>query len=175
MAIAEITAIITSLKNVTDIVKELINLKSDSTIKEKSTELLNIIVTLQEYVLSLQTKHSELLQSKNDLEKKLIDIESWEKEKAKYELAEISPHVFVFSTKKNDDSSQKPHWLCANCYNDNKKSILQFTRSDGSGSHYTCHKCKSIITKYSEEYLALHKQKRSWPITSNGSSGWMGR
>jgi len=50
-----------------------------------------------------------------------------------------------------------PHWLCANCYHDDHKSILQFSHSDGIGSHYICHKCNSEICVHAKEYLSSYR------------------
>jgi len=74
----------------------LVSLDSDIAIKSDSAKLLSVIVDLQEHILSMQSKYSELLQSENDLKKKLVEIESWDKEKSNYELTEISHSVHVF-------------------------------------------------------------------------------
>ena len=77
MAIAEITAALTSIKIAKDMVKGIASLDSDIAIKSKSSELLNVIVELQEHILSMQSQYSELLQSENNLKKKLAELESW--------------------------------------------------------------------------------------------------
>jgi len=151
----------------------LVSLDSDIAIKSDSAKLLSVIVDLQEHILSMPSKYSELLQSENDLKKKLVEIESWDKEKSNYELTEISHSVFVFSSKKCGDSSSPSHWLCANCYHENHKSILQFDHSNGVGSHYICHKCKSEICVHSKEYLSSYKEDFG-PRSGGGPNSWMG-
>ena len=79
----------------------------------------------------------------------------------------------MFSSKKCGDSSSPSHWLCANCYHENHKSILQFDHSNGVGSHYICHKCKSEICVHSKEYLSSYKEDFG-PRSGGGPNSWMG-
>ncbi len=171
MAIAEITAALTGIKAAKNLVKSFSSLSSEVEIKSKSSELLNIIVGLQEQILSMQSKHGELLQSKNELEKQLVNIESWEKEKAQYELKEICPGVFVYASKQDNNSTQPSHWLCTNCYNNEKKSILQYDSFVSDGTHYLCPNCKNEICKTSKKNTSLTDYN---PHSSGGSNSWMG-
>ncbi len=171
MAIAEITAALNGIKAAKDLVKSFSSLSSEVELKSKSSELLSVIVGLQEQILSMQSKYSELLQSKDELQKQLGNIESWEKEKAQYELKEICPGVFVYAPKQDNNSAQPSHWLCTNCYNNEKKSILQFNRFDSDGTHYLCPNCKDKICDISKKDTSLTDYN---PNSGGGPNSWMG-
>ena len=42
------------------------------------------------------------------------------------------------------------HWICAKCYNERKKSILQRKLKSMAGVNYICHTCKSEILDHSQ-------------------------
>ncbi len=142
MAFTETTAILSALKTLKDIIKSFSSLSSDVAIKEKTSELLGIIVDLQGDILLMQSEYGELLKSKNDLEKELIELKDWEKTKSQYKLKKIASGTFVYSYEDSHDSKDPPHWLCANCYHNGKKSILQFSTK---AFFYFCPKCKTEI------------------------------
>ena len=143
MVLPEINTGLLILKTFKDLIKGVSSLSSDAVIKEKTSEIFGIIVDLQEYIFSMQSKYSELVKSKNDLEKKLIKLKKWEKTKSQYQLKEIARGTFVYSYKKSDEHSDPHHWLCTNCYEEGKKSILQISTSKFC---YICPKCETKIT-----------------------------
>jgi len=157
MALAEITAILSGIKTITDFVKSVSSLSPDVAIKEKTSELLGIIVDLQNNILLMQSEYSKLLKSKDDFEKELIELKDWEKTKSQYKLKKIAPGTFAYSYEDSHDSEDPPHWLCANCYHNGKKSILQFSTK---AFFYFCPKCKTEIH---------HPNGRSVGIDSFGS------
>jgi len=138
----DITLLATSVSTAISLAKNITDVVGDASLKAKSIELLNTIIDLQSGILSLQTENHTLLQNKHSLEKKLMEIESWEKEKTKYELIKIGEGVHVFSLKPEYESSMPPHYICTTCYHDNKKSILVAEYISSDESKYVCPKCK---------------------------------
>ena len=145
IAISEITATLSGIKKAIGVVKSLTSLDSHIALKSKTSELLSIIVDLHDRISSIQSQYDELLNTKNDLEKKLMEIEKWVEEKAKYKLTEISPGVFVFLSKEVDRSITPSHWLCAHCYENRQKSILQLHNHSAAGKTFKCPSCKNVI------------------------------
>jgi uncharacterized CHY-type Zn-finger protein len=143
----DIALLANSVSTAISLAKTIADVVSDATLKAKSIELLNTIIDLQGGILSLQTENYALLQDKHNLEKKLIEMERWEKEKAKYELVKIGEGVHVFSFKPEDKSSIPPHYICPACYQDGKKSILVAEYTSSFESKYDCPRCKnSFVT-----------------------------
>lgn len=143
--IETVQAAITSLKTVIEITKFINSNENDEKLKERTKELINTIINLQHQMLSIQSDHGKLLQDNDNMRKKLMKLEAWDKEKSNYKLTEICPGVFVYSYKKTNDNTDPEHWLCQKCYNHNKKSILQFDGQSVAGNIYICHECNNEI------------------------------
>ena len=131
-------SIINSLTKVAKIATKLVNIVKEVEAKQIAIDLQGYILSLQNDLLSMQSEQNNLLQIKNDLEKKLIEYENWDKIKSQYELKEITSGFFVYSPKQDSNLADPNHWLCTECFNNNKKSILQRKRSA-----YFCPKCKT--------------------------------
>lgn len=156
-----ISAALPGLSLTTKFLKDSIGKIKDIAVREKVEELLNTIIPLQSFVISLQATNSSLIKEKETLEQKLREIEDWRQEASSYELTEIASGVYVYMKKKAVDSSEPVHYLCANCYNDRKKSILQRTRQSHGGMHYICHFCSSEIIDHSKA-IPILQQQNNW-------------
>jgi len=152
--LSEITTALSSLKVMTDIVKGLNSIKLETAVKEKSTELLNIIIALQQTIFSLQAEFEKVLNSKSEIEKELMHLKDWAQTKEKYILKEVAPDVLAYVHKKQKDSASEKHWLCANCIdNFQKESIYQISKRGNIPSHiYYCPQCKNEILVKNSSY-----------------------
>lgn len=155
-------AMITGIKTAIDIATTIKNITDDIELKAKTSELYNSMISLQNGIMSMQAENHSLLQENQALSKKLMEIETWEKEKSKYSLQEICPQVFVYASDETDENSEPPHWICATCYNQGKKSILQLSKKVVSGHYYICHECNSEIRDHSK------RQNISGKVISRG-------
>ena len=154
----DIPIIIKSLKDAKDIANAIKQLDKEVAVNEKATELFNIIINLQQLVSSLQSdliiiqsQHHEITQIKNNLEKQLMEKEQWDITASNYELKEIDSAVFVYAPKPNNNGtkfSKEPyHWICTNCYQKRKKSVLQHVRGKGGPLRdMFCPECKTHIS-----------------------------
>ena len=143
-------AMVTGIKTAIDLATAIKDVTDDIDLKTKTSELYNSIISLQNGVMSMQAENHSLLQENQSLHQKLMEVETWEKEKSKYKLQEISPQVFVYASKATSDSTEPLHWVCAKCYNQGVKSILQLKNKAYSGHYYTCHNCNSDICDHSK-------------------------
>jgi len=143
MVIAEATFILTSIKTTIDIVKELNSSHDSHTITQVQAELLEKLLTIQTGALALQEKHSALIHDKEELIKKIEEFEQWRNTESEYELKELKTGIFVYSYKNSQQSVVPMHWLCPQCWNDRKKSILQSGFHDESV--YNCPRCKFVF------------------------------
>jgi regulator of replication initiation timing len=143
-------AMITGIKTAIDLATSIKNITDDIELKAKTSELYNSIISLQNGIMSMQAENHSLLQENQLLSKKVMGIKTWEKEKSKYFLHEICPHVFVYASKKTDKATEPHHWICAKCYSQGVKSILQLKEATWSGHHYVCHNCNSEICDHSK-------------------------
>ncbi|MFA5804713.1 MAG: hypothetical protein WC879_08710 [Melioribacteraceae bacterium] len=139
----EITTALASLKAASDIIKGFNSLQVDVAVKEKSSELFNIIITLQSNILSMQSEYGELLESKNNIEKELVELKKLVSDKSNYELVQIDTGIFAYTQKSDSNAGNPKHYLCQNCFdNKNYKSILQ--RKFPLEPQVICYSCNII-------------------------------
>jgi uncharacterized protein YlaI len=168
----EITSAVSSLKIAYEIVKGFNSVKLETAMKEKSTELLDIIISLQQSFFSLHAEYEKIYNSKNEIEKEFLHLKEWERTKEKYILKEVVPDVLAYVHKKQEDSVGEKHWLCANCFNiEQKESIYQIKRRGNIPSHiYYCPQCKNEILVKNANYQSPEPVK----VTRTGNS-WVTR
>ena len=154
MDVASALSTITALGELT---KLIVSGKVDSEVKAKAAELNNSILSLQGTLFFLQSQNHELLESKHSLESKLVEISNWEKQASRYQLHELCSGVFVYTLKEDENNSEPSHYICPNCYQERRKSILTCTGEHHDGTHYLCMNpaCKSKITDY-QNYAPIH-------------------
>ena len=140
--VTEITSALAGLKSAIDIIKGFNSLELDVAVKEKSVELLNIIISLQSNMLSVQSEYGKLLDSKSEIEKELKELKNNIAEKSKYILVEVAPGILAYTSKETINSSEPKHYLCQNCLdNKNQKSVLQRKYTDHKD--LICNLCKT--------------------------------
>jgi hypothetical protein len=138
----EIATALASLKTISDLATLTLKVKVDSAVTEKAIESQTAIITLQNTIMGLQSQYQELLGQNDELKKRLIEIENWEIESKKYALTEIAEGIFVYSLITDQKNGVPPHWLCPNCYQNKKKSILQFQYSRTAHNNtFKCAQC----------------------------------
>ncbi len=148
MVIAEGTTLLTGIKTVMEIVDGLKSSHDADTVMKAQSEVFEQLFTIRAKALALQEEHLVLLNEKEELVKKLMEFEQWEKTKSKYELKQIIRGIFVYSLKNSQQSEEPLHWLCPNCWKDSKDSILQAEFDNGDEAKYFCPKCNKISFRY---------------------------
>jgi hypothetical protein len=141
----ELTKAIKLVGQITNLAKGMANRSTEVKINEVAIHLQNIVLDLQAEMMMIQSNYQEVLRTKEDLEKKLAEDEKWDKERARYHLQKIGTEIgaigfaYVYALKAGQNAGEPDHWLCARCYNDKKKSILQPTPS---ASWWVCPECE---------------------------------
>ena len=111
-------------------------------------ELEKKMLTLQNSVLRLENQKLALDTKIANMEKELMNLKDWEIEKKNYKLTKIGGGLFVYSMKEVNDSIR--HWLCASCFDNGIKSILNRSFANRRPRTPSIWKC---ITCNSEHYL----------------------
>jgi hypothetical protein len=86
-------------------------------------------------------RESTLLQEIRDLKKQMDQLKEWDGEKERYELKRYYRGTIAFALKPSMAGGEPPHRLCAQCYHEGKKGILQPTGANQAG--YPIHTCSS--------------------------------
>ena len=143
----DISSAYTSFKLVSELNNLLQASKIDSEVKKKSAELTNVIISLQESISLINAKNQELVEINNNLRNKVIKMSKWNKEAKRYVLKELVPGVVVYALKEDQCISEPNHYLCTNCYQEERKSILQKTFPAFGNATYECKNpiCKAVF------------------------------
>lgn len=146
----DIATTLSAISSAKDFAVLIIGRKIDSAVTEKAIELQNSIIGLQSAILAMQAENQTLLQEKRELQQVVEHSANWEADSVRYQLMEIAKGVFVYELGDEHKENQSTPKLCANCFEDRHKSILQRKGQDYGGTHYTCHSCKAEIYDHSD-------------------------
>jgi hypothetical protein len=149
MVVAEIAAVsgmLSALQSAAKITQGLLKMGETARIQEKVIELNGEILTAQQSAFAAQATQTSLLERISDLEKEVARHEEWEAEKKHYHLQQVYPGALAYVLKPDTDTAEPPHWLCTNCYEHGKKSLLQRRNSDRRRiAIFLCSPCKNEI------------------------------
>ena len=143
--LALIQGAITGLKTAAEIAKSFLELKSIAEIQGKVIELQSAILAAQSSALAAQSDQSSMVQRIRELEEEIRRVKAWEETRQRYQLTSLWNGAFAYALKEQSKGSDPPHWICQNCYENGRKSILQYSRGhDGRHleEHYVCAACK---------------------------------
>jgi hypothetical protein len=138
------TALILMFKSALEGLGSLQKMTRTVDIQAKTQELYQIIVAGQTSALEQTIQQQRMLQEISELKEKLRQVEGWETEKQRYDLIEFPMGSFAYILKKEAAHGEPIHYICANCYQKSKKSILH--KSDGMlGVSFQCNECKNTF------------------------------
>jgi hypothetical protein len=140
-----ITGFAASVRAAVEITKAMKDLHDANLLQIKTFELTREILAAQSYAMEAVAAQSALLERVRELEEEKSNLEAWNAEKDDYELKTVAAGAFAYLLKPSVQKTEPPHWLCAACYQHNKKSILQFSKQDDRWHIYKCHECNSQI------------------------------
>ena len=141
------SAALTTYNHASNIIKSLFELKVDTTIIEKLNLLSREIQALYGSNLELQQKLASSIAEKNDLRKELTRFEEWEDQKRRYKLYQPWANAIVYAITESKSNSDPPHWLCAKCFEERKRSFLNSRMAKSGYEEFFCD-CGHIVTSY---------------------------
>lgn len=142
---------ITGLKTAADIVKGVIGLKIDAEVSSKMIQLHSEIVSAQASASAAYADHLSVLHRIRELEEEIARVKAWETEKQRYQLVQVNNGAFAYALKSDSKGTEPPHWICAKCYEDGKRSILQHNGIEfARESRAICPVCKAEIADSSK-------------------------
>jgi len=150
MDIASIAALVGALKTAGDLTKTVMDLRDAQAIQSKVIELQGVILTAQSSALSAQQDQFAMLEKVRALEQQIAQHEQWSADAEQYELKQVDSGAFAYMKKPSANDSAPAHWLCVNCFDHKKRSILQYKDRtiDKRSSVWACPVCKSQVVTY---------------------------
>lgn len=146
--ISAISGVIQSLNAMRQISQAMLDIRDSAMMQGKAAELSKVAFEALERAFESQAAAAQLQEEKRALEAKLREFETWTAEKQRYELKEIGTGAFAYVVKDAMRGAEPVHWLCANCFQQGKASILQITGMRGPFGDtqiWGCHACNAAI------------------------------
>src|SRR5258708_6226236 len=143
MDMGSIAAAVNSLKVAGDIAVSLVNLKTMAEVQAKAIELNQKIITAQHDIFAANAAQSALIQRVSELEKEIASVKAWEAQKQRYQLAIPFAGITVYALKKSMSDGEPSHYICANCYHNGKRAMIQHVRDKDGWILITCSACKA--------------------------------
>jgi hypothetical protein len=160
--ISAISAAISALNGAKDIAQAMISLRDSKAFQAKLIEFQSKLIDANSSALAAQDERATLLQRIGDLEKEVTRLKTWDAEKQRYHLTDVGDGTFAYSPKDAMSSGEPAHYICTNCYENAKKSILHHMKTGGGTHVLTCASCGTklvVLHGYVPPSYALNKDE----------------
>ena len=162
MDLTAIQAAIASLKTAADISKSILEIKTMAEVQSKAISLQGALLEVQNSAIFATTAQFEMQDKIRELEAQLKDKADWEKQQNRYFL--VTPWKWsaqTYALKRSCAENEGAHFLCANCFHNSKRVILNPTMTKDAWIIMTCPSCKAVLStglayigppRFAEEY-----------------------
>ena len=86
VSIPTVASALAAMKTIKDLAESMVTLRDTAMLNEKRIEFQGVIIDARENILAIQDERATLLKTVDDLEKKIVSMETWDTEKQRYEL-----------------------------------------------------------------------------------------
>lgn len=119
-------------------------------IVEKVSEVNAKLMQANAVALASQERQSALVHQVHELEGQVKSLKDWQAEASNYEVREVAQGIFVLLDKSSSGKFESAQKLCANCFNQGNKALLQQQKVEvGRQLSLVCHRCKAnVIFRY---------------------------
>lgn len=141
--IPSITAAISGLRTAAEIAKAMKGLHDLADIQTKVIDLQSAILDAQTSALTAQSDQFILMQKTRELEEEVSRVKAWDETKQHYQLITPWAGCHVYALKESQKGTEPPHWICPQCYEDGRKSILHNSQKHDRRTQWIikCHHC----------------------------------
>jgi len=151
----DITALFQLLPSLTKMATDLAAATDATKRQAQLLEFQQALIGLSSKIATVQQENATLRNQKDDAEAELKRMKDWEHQKSRYKLVAPFPGCMVYALQKAVSGGEPPHYICAACFENGKRSVLQGMetgvrrKKDSVGqslSVYACPECKSEAT-----------------------------
>lgn len=151
---SEIAGAVASIRLLMDVLKANKTLANYNELVAAVSEVNADLLSAQRDAVASYKGELALTKRVSELEKEIGELKNWEREAERYQLAEFAPGLLARTLKSGMEQGEPPHQLCANCFEDHKKSFLQPSRPGYSVATYSCPRCKNTMEMWTEKRRA---------------------
>ena len=145
MDLSLIQGTIAGLKTASDIAKGFLDLKTMTDVQGKVIELQSAILAAQSSALSANADQAAMAEEIRSLKAELERVKAWERQKERYQMHAPWEGATVYALKESQKGTDPAHWICTQCYELGKRSILQHHARTGGWASYVCGVCRSEV------------------------------
>jgi hypothetical protein len=139
MVAAEVWAGLSGLKTAFDLAKGLKDI-------DNAAQRNAAVIELQEKILSAHSEQASLIDLVGELRGRVSELEAWGADKQRYKLTDIGGGLRAYALRDDMENGEPHHYLCAQCFSDDVKSILQpEMRFPGRCDVLACNRCGSDL------------------------------
>lgn len=131
--IAEIGAGLSSLKAAKDILQAMNGMQTAAAVNDIKLTLQGHILEAQEGLFRAQEAQTTAARRIAELEEEVLSLKDWSGEKQRYQLVDVGRGAVTYMVKLGAENDEPPHWLCASCFNQGRKSFMQ-NKGNGVGN-----------------------------------------
>ena len=134
------------LKSAGDVAKTLLGLGQSKSVKSELSEIVAVVGMATMAAATAQTDYLAAGRRIRELEEENLRMKAWDAEAEQHQLQEVDVGAFALVYQPAVDNPQPVHWLCTNCAEAKRKSILQLVDSvvglnRSVSSIYGCARC----------------------------------
>ncbi len=138
-----------NIKSAYELIKALMRDISEARLQGTLSELLTKMNDITVQVGETRVALLELQEECDRLRRENDQLHAWNNEKEQYVLEQLGSGGFVYVARNPDaelhGKKSKDGYLCACCFDQGRKSVLQFSGTTYDGTHYVCYSCKSVV------------------------------
>lgn len=132
-------------RSASNLVQDLLKLRTDAEVQTKVVELNGVLLNLQGELNTAQAEYGALLGRVRELEEQVEQFERWEEEKQRYQLHEFPTGAIAYVVKAEEQGEDPTLYLCSNCYERRVKSFLQPNFDRAYARQLQCNTCQAVI------------------------------
>ncbi len=136
-----IDAVFAPLKATGETLQKLVETRDAIKFGEIKAALLAQISNAYNAASAVQEREAALREENETLKRRIMELESLEARKARYELKTLPPGVVVCSLKQGMDATRDPQYACQTCYENGKISALHSTGIHNGLEDFVCNGC----------------------------------
>jgi DNA-directed RNA polymerase subunit RPC12/RpoP len=104
--------------------------------------------------IAIAEKHADLMSKVESLQAECAKLKEWDVEAKEYETKQIAHGIFAYVRVGAQGAIQDLEKLCATCFGNKKKSLLQQSKEDHRRKGLACHSCgaKVVFDAYIDQY-----------------------
>ncbi len=170
MDMGTIAAALNSFNALKNIAQSMVALRDVNAFQAKVIEFNGALIDAQTKIFEVNQERTTLVERISSLEKEITDLKAWEAEKQRYHMIALAPNIIAYAVKEAVRGTEPPHYLCANCYAQDKKGHLQQILRGTAIDKYRCSRCQ-------DELIVSKGGGGNWsPPRARGGGGndWMG-